>query len=156
VGSARAGRLCFRLVRPAAADARQRHPNVQDARRGLQAGELQRHDRKLVYGRKVQLRSEGALAGYFPTFTAPREGVYVLEISLAAAAGGGRTCTVVAEFSATASDRRGYAKLFTLQAWVGAALTASVAAALYALGRRRKQRASSIVVVAAEAGTQNC
>jgi hypothetical protein len=65
-------------------------------------------------------------------------------------------CTVVAEFSAAASDRGGYAKLFTLQAWVGAALTASAAAALYALGRRRKQRASSIVVVAAEAGTQNC
>jgi hypothetical protein len=50
----------------------------------------------------------------------------------------------------------GYAELFTLQAWAGSALTASTADALYALGRRRGQRAPSIVVEAAEAGTQNC
>ncbi|MCC6049880.1 MAG: hypothetical protein LM580_04190 [Thermofilum sp.] len=94
----------------------------------------------LSTGERFSIEARGALAGRFPTFTAPREGVYLLEISVAAAVSGGRTCTVAAEFSAAAGDRGGYAKLFTLQAWVGAALTASAAAALYALGRRRRQR----------------
>jgi hypothetical protein len=54
---------------------------------------------------RFSLETKEALAGRFPTFTAPREGVYLPEISVAAAAGGDRTCTMVAEFNAAAGVR---------------------------------------------------
>jgi len=91
----------------------------------------------LSTGEKFSFEAKGVQAGRFPTFMAPREGVYLVEVSVAAT-GGGKSCTVVAELSAAAGGRGGYARLFTLQAGVGAALTACAAVALYATGRGRR------------------
>jgi len=91
----------------------------------------------LSTGERFSFEARGVQAKRFPTFTAPKEGVYLLEASVAAIAGEGGTCTVVAELSAAAGDREGYARLFALQAGVGAALTACAAVALYVLDRRR-------------------